>query len=108
MLALWGQDAEIDLYPGRFDFSRPSLRFVFVLWARAKLNRAIAVVVAFHREAADAFAVFAAFEVVPGDITEVLVHSVLLKLVIVQLVRAQLEPCPNLPPPQRVQRSQTQ
>jgi hypothetical protein len=41
---------------------------------RTKLDGAIAVVVALHRAAADAVAVFAAFIDVPGDITEVLVH----------------------------------
>jgi hypothetical protein len=34
---------------------------------RTKLDRAIAVVVALHREAADAVAVFAAFEVVTSN-----------------------------------------
>jgi hypothetical protein len=45
------------------------IRRVFMLWTRSKLNRAIAVIALLHRETAEAVAVFAALEVVPGYIT---------------------------------------
>ena len=69
VLALWGQDTEVNLYCGGLDFSHMLIRCVFVLGTGAKLNRAIAVIALLHRETAEAVAVFAAIEVVPGDVT---------------------------------------
>jgi hypothetical protein len=69
LLSALAQAGEVDLYCGGLDCRHLLLRFVFVFGTRTKLNRAIAVVVALHRETADAFAVSAAFEVVPGDVT---------------------------------------
>jgi hypothetical protein len=68
-LALWGQDTEVDLYCGGVDFSHLLIRCVFVLGTGAKLDGALAVIALLHRETAEAVAVFAAFEVVPGDVT---------------------------------------
>ena len=45
-----------------------------MLGAGAKFDGTIAVVVAIHREAADAVAISAALPIVPDDFTEVLVH----------------------------------
>jgi hypothetical protein len=73
-LALSGQDTEVDLYCGGLDFSHLLIRRVFMLWTRSKLNRAIAVIALLHRETAEAVAVFAAFELVPGDVTMMRVH----------------------------------
>jgi hypothetical protein len=68
-LALWGQDAEVDLYCAGLDFSHLLIRCVFVLGTGAKLDGALAVIALLHRETAEAVAVFAAIEVVPGDVT---------------------------------------
>jgi hypothetical protein len=67
LLSLLAQAGEVDLYCGGLDCRHLWLRCVFVLWARAKLDRAIAVVVVLHRETADAFTVVAAFEVVTSN-----------------------------------------
>ena len=68
-LAHSGQDTEVNLYCGGLDFSHLLIRRVFMLWTRSKLNRAIAMIALLHRETAEAVAAFAAFEVVPGDVT---------------------------------------
>ena len=53
---------------GRHRFRHPSFLFGCVLGTRAKFDRAIAVVVSFHRQTADTVAVFAALPIVPGEI----------------------------------------
>src|ERR1700693_336352 len=58
---------------GRHRFRHASVLFGCVLGTRAKFDRAIAVVVSFHRQTADTVAVFAALPIVPGEIAEMTV-----------------------------------
>jgi hypothetical protein len=68
LLALFAQAGEVDLYCGGLDCRHLSLRFVFVFGAGAKFNRAIAVIIALHRETADAVATVAALPIVARNI----------------------------------------
>ena len=54
---------------GRHRFRYAPLLLGCVLGARTKLDGAIAVVVSFHQETADALAISRALPIVPGDIT---------------------------------------
>jgi hypothetical protein len=64
---------------GRHRFCDASFLFGCVLGTRAKFDRAVAVVVSFHRQTADTVAVFDALPIVPGEIAEMSVaHSLLL------------------------------
>ncbi len=56
-------------------FRDPALLLGLVLRARAKLDGALAVVVALHGQAADAFAVFAALPIVPLGVAIMSVHQ---------------------------------
>ncbi len=67
LLANWRQHAHVNLYCTGHNFCGRAVLFG-MFSTRTKLNRAIAMVVALHREAADAFAVFCAVVFVPGDI----------------------------------------
>ena len=61
---------------GRHRFRDSSFLFGCVLGTRAKFDRAIAVVLSFHRQTADTVALFAALPIVPGEIAEMSVaHS---------------------------------
>jgi hypothetical protein len=61
---------------GRYRFRHASFLLCGVLGASAKLDRAFAVVISFHRVTADALAVFAALPIVPRKIAIVTVaHS---------------------------------
>ena len=72
-LALWGQNAEVNLLCVGGDFRRqPILTSMF--GTRTKLDGAIAVVMSLHRQTANALAVLAALPIVPDDFTEVPVH----------------------------------
>jgi len=46
-----------------------------MLWAGAKLDRAVAVVIAVHREPADAFAFLCALVAVPAHVAEMLMRA---------------------------------
>ena len=75
LLALFGQDAEVDLYCTGLDFRRQAI-LLSMFDTRTKLNRAIAMVVALHGQPADATAGFvAAFVFMPCHVTPVLVHQ---------------------------------
>jgi uncharacterized RmlC-like cupin family protein len=72
-LALWGQNAEVNLLCVGGDFRRqPILTSMF--GTRTKLDRAIAVVALLHRQTANANAIIATLPIVPDDFTEVPVH----------------------------------
>ena len=50
------------------------------LWAGTKFDRAIAVIVAIHREPADALAVLSAFVAVPAHVAEMLMRDFVLQI----------------------------
>jgi hypothetical protein len=73
LLALFAQAGEVDLYRVGLDFRHQPILFS-VFSTRTKFDRAIAVVMTFHRKPADANAIIATLPIVPDDFTEVPVH----------------------------------
>ena len=52
-----------------------------MLWAGTKFDRAAAVIMAVHREPADAFAFFSAVVAVPRHVAEMLMRGIVVKIV---------------------------